>query len=155
MIGADVQQAFSLALLHDIGEAVIASIDSEYLSLLEERRTTPLTSESEATMMTVERKRYGMHHGTLGADMLATWNFHPDLVQAVAHHHTPKGSLSRAHAALVDGDRIAYLISSELAQEQFSDTAGLLLPNYVSDDKLEWLLAIVRTRATSMIADLF
>ncbi len=155
IIGADQQQAFSLALLHDIGEAVIASLDPSYQASLVARRTAPLTAETEQMMLSEERKRYGLHHASIGADILASWNFHPDLVQAVAQHHTPKGSLSRTHAALVDGDRIAHLISSDLDLDASQELAGILLPNYVSDAQLEGLLGSVRVRSLSMIADLF
>jgi len=155
MIGADQQQAFSLALLHDIGEAVIASLDPVYQEQLTERRSTPLTVDAEFSMLTDERKRYGLHHASIGADILASWNFHPDLVQAVAQHHTPKGSLSRTHAALVDGDRLAHLVGLELPLDECREVPGMLWPNYVSDAQLEGVLANVRTRSLAMINDLF
>jgi putative nucleotidyltransferase with HDIG domain len=154
-LGADQQQAFSLALLHDIGEAVIASLDASFHESLDSRRSMPLTVESEAEMLSLERKRYGLHHAAIGADMLASWNFHPDLVQAVAQHHTPKGSLSRTHAALVDGDRIAHIIACGLTLDQIRSMPGILLPNYVGDTQLESVVANVRARSASMINDLF
>ncbi|MGC9155007.1 MAG: HDOD domain-containing protein [Ferrimicrobium sp.] len=155
MIGADQQQAFSLALLHDIGEAVIASLDSTFHELLANRRAMPLTADGELTMLAVERKRYGLHHAAIGADMLESWNFHPDLVQAVAQHHTPKGSLSRTHAALVDGDRIAHLITCGLSLDQIRETPMVLLPHYVDDARLAGVIANIQARSAAMIADLF
>ncbi|WP_276971738.1 HDOD domain-containing protein [Ferrimicrobium acidiphilum] len=154
-IGADQQQAFSLALLHDIGEAVIASLDPSFHEVLDSRRSMPLTADAESEMLSSERKRYGLHHAAIGADMLASWNFHPDLVQAVAQHHTPKGSLSRTHAALVDGDRIAHLIACGSTLAEIRELPGILLPNYVGDTQLETVLTNVRARSASMIADLF
>jgi hypothetical protein len=76
-------------------------------------------------------------------------------VQAVAQHHTPKGSLSRTHAALVDGDRIAHLIACGSTLAEIRELPGILLPNYVGDTQLETVLTNVRARSASMIADLF
>lgn len=154
-LGADQQQAFSLALLHDIGEAVIASLDPSFHELRDDRRSMPMTADGEAEILASERRRYGLHHAAIGADLLASWNFHPDLVQAVAQHHTPKGSLSRTHAALVDGDRIAHLIACEITLEEIRAIPGVLWPNYVDDARLESVIASVRARSASMLADLF
>lgn len=155
LVGADAQLAFSMGLLHDIGEAMIASLDRSFVAVLKERRTTPLTVEGEVAMLAEERRAYGMHHATLGAEILTAWNFSPELAAAVGKHHTPKGSLTRVHACVVDGDRISQLISSKLGAEDFAATPGLLLPQYVPVQDLERVLMDVRQKAHSIIYDLF
>lgn len=155
LVGADQQVAFSMGLLHDIGEALIASLDRSFLAVLEERRGTPLTADGEAAMLLAERRAYGMHHATLGAEILTAWNFSPELAAAVARHHTPKGSLTRVHACVVDGDRISHLISSKLPAQEFVSMPGLLLPQYVPPTELERVLMEVRQKAQMIIRDLF
>lgn len=155
LVGADRQLAFSMGLLHDLGEALIASLDRSFLAVLRDRRAAPLTVEGEAEMLQEERRTYGMHHATLGAEILTAWNFSPELAAAVGKHHTPKGSITRVHACVVDGDRISHLISSRLPAQEFATMSGLLLPQYVPVAELEHVLMDVRQKAHAIIDNLF
>lgn len=155
LVGADRQLAFSMGLLHDIGEAMIASLDRTFLTVLQDRRATPPMADAEAEMLQMERRAYGMHHATLGAEILSAWNFSPELAAAVGKHHTTKGSITRVHACVVDGDRISSLISSKLPAQEFATLPGLLLPQYVPVADLERVLMDVRQKAQAIIYDLF
>lgn len=154
-IGFDPQIAFSTGLLHDIGHAMLESLDASYASVLATYRAAVLTAETEAALLREERRRYGLHHAIVAGDVLAYWNFAPDVVEAVSHHHTPKGSLSRLHGAIVDGARLTHLVALEAPIEESVTTPGVLLPTYVDQSGLPGLAAEVVERAGSLLEDLF
>jgi putative nucleotidyltransferase with HDIG domain len=154
-VGADQQQVFTVALLHDIGEAVIASVEPSYRDVIEKWRKAPLTAESEHEMLQWERKEFGITHAALGADMLANWNFSNEIVEAVARHHPNKGNISRVHGAVVDGDRIAHLLTVGLNPNDELVREESLMPEYIRPDELASLVAEVEAKSTTMLKDLF
>jgi HD-like signal output (HDOD) protein len=154
-LGVDAQLAFSTGLLHDLGHALLESLDPSYVMDLDPYRTAPLTADSEARLLRAERRRYGLHHAIITGDVLAFWNFAPDVVEAVAHHHTPKGALSRLHAAIVDGYRLAHWLVLGIPLAEYAAVPGVLLPSYVPAEDLETLGLEVERRADDLLGDLF
>jgi HD-like signal output (HDOD) protein len=76
-------EAFSAALLADVGSLVFAQLDAEsYVKTYERFGHTEILLETE-------RERYGFHHGQLGARLLTRWNLPDSLTSAVVNHHDP------------------------------------------------------------------
>lgn len=154
-IGLDAQLAFSTGLLHDIGHALLESLDPSYAAVVAQFRAEPLTAGSEAALLRAERGRYGIHHALIAGDVLAYWNFAPDIVEAVSHHHTPKGSLSRLHGAIVDGYRLTHMLASGLDLDEYSRVEDVLLPTYLRPEVLGGVADDVRLRSETLLEDLF
>jgi HD-like signal output (HDOD) protein len=72
------------ALLHDVGELVLASkLPQEFCATIELMRTTGC-SRVEA-----EEQIIGTSHAEIGAYLLGMWSIDSLVVEAVAHHHRP------------------------------------------------------------------
>ncbi len=153
-LGADSQLAFSVGLLHDIGRAVMSSLNPALALSVGKLESSPLTIGAEREMLSMERKEFGINHAVLGADVLEYWNFSSEIVQAVANHHPQKGSISRLHGAIVDGDRIARLIESDISMAEIGG-GEVLLPQYVHPQDLPDFIKTIQAKATSMLHDLF
>lgn len=75
---------FTAALLHDIGQAVLAEQwQGEYWTLVEQSRSAP------SELPEREKELYQVSHGELGGRLLAYWKFPPAISASVWHHHTP------------------------------------------------------------------
>lgn len=102
----DEAEAFTAALLHDIGHLALASrfpeAQTQALRLRAERDCQP----SEA-----ERELFGTDHAELGALIAEHWHFAPAIVDAIRHHHAPQDADT---ANLVDvvhaADNIAHAL---------------------------------------------
>ena len=80
-----VPEAFTAALLHDVGKLVLSRfLDPERLEFLarskEEGGRTPLEAEQEIL---------GVHHAELGGLVCQHWRMPESIVTGVMHHHTP------------------------------------------------------------------
>jgi HD-like signal output (HDOD) protein len=80
--GAD--EAFTAALLLDVGEAVLAFGDPEKFA-----RMIALARERGAPRHAVEPECFGVAHPQVGACLLGLWGLPLELIEAVAHHHHP------------------------------------------------------------------
>ncbi|MHB8189548.1 MAG: HDOD domain-containing protein [Ferrimicrobium sp.] len=151
----DHQLAFSVGLLHDLGRALMASFDREYRSLLLGHAGRLMTAQEEEFILREERRRFTVNHAQLGGDILEYWNFSRDLCQAVANHHNQKGSISRVHAAVVDGDRLARLLRGPVDLAEAIRTPDVLLPFYISLGEIEEFGNFVVDRSNSILLSLF
>jgi HD-like signal output (HDOD) protein len=80
--GAD--EAFTAALLLDVGEAVLAlSAPSQF------EHMAALARERDAPWHEVEPECFGVAHPEVGACLLGLWGLPLELIEAVAHHHCP------------------------------------------------------------------
>ena len=75
-----------LALVHDIGQVNLAALGPDF-----PRRYSELQAEGDYQVQ-IERKLCGSSHAEIGADLLESWLFPADVVEAVRHHHTPDRS---------------------------------------------------------------
>lgn len=83
------ETAFSAALVHDLGEVILAMADRErYTRLLDEHVAsgTPLHE--------LERAEYQTTHAEVGAYLLGLWGLPVPICEAVALHHAPQGANS-------------------------------------------------------------
>jgi len=88
------EEAILVGLVHDIGRIVFASLDHS-----SHEQPAPQGNEG-CPLHEAEQKRYGISHPDVGADLLADWNFPPDMVEAVRNHHHPQGSTAMLCSAL-------------------------------------------------------
>jgi putative nucleotidyltransferase with HDIG domain len=81
-------EACLVALVHDIGQMVLVNLGTPY-----ERAYSQRLAKGKLPVV-IERELCGSTHAEIGADLLETWHFPADLVDAVRQHHTPAGASS-------------------------------------------------------------
>jgi HD-like signal output (HDOD) protein len=78
------QQAFTAALVHDLGHVVAAlCMPDRYAQVLR------LVRESGKPKHVIEREVLGVTHAELGAHLLGVWGLPFAIIEAVAYHHMP------------------------------------------------------------------
>ena len=83
-IGCDGETAFTAALLHDVGQLVLATgFPVRFAQVL------ALRSASEVALIDAEKALLGIDHATLGALLAERWHFPREIVEAISHHHAP------------------------------------------------------------------
>jgi len=96
-------EAFSLGLLHDIGVAILQSVDpGPYASL----RTSDLDTRAQCGL---ELAEFGMSHAEAAAQVLASWNFPVNFVTAIACHHDLDLGITPHERLLLAGEVLAAL----------------------------------------------
>lgn len=76
--------AFTAALLHDVGKLVLASrVTDEYTEVLRRAQHSGLPIHQ------VEMDRFGGSHADVGAYLLSLWGLPPEMVVAIRRHHEP------------------------------------------------------------------
>jgi HD-like signal output (HDOD) protein len=79
------QDAFTAALLHDVGKLVLASkLPDRFAEALQ------LCAQEARPLYAVEQDLYGFTHAEAGAYLLGLWGLPYPIVEAVAHHHAPR-----------------------------------------------------------------
>lgn len=139
------EEAFTAALLHDVGKLVLASrLPDEYLENLacaeEQRRPLPA----------IEEDRYGVSHAEIGAYLLALWGLPETIVEAVAHHHSP---MRVAHESfeLLDAVHLANHLALEQDAEGSDDTDPPLDPQWIVALQLEERITAWRAMAAEQM----
>jgi len=106
-IGCDGETAFTAALLHDVGQLVLATGFPERFA-----QVLALRSEGEVALIDAEQALLGIDHATLGALLAERWHFPREIVEAIGHHHAPpklSGPASLVHVVYVAGT-LAHLL---------------------------------------------
>ncbi len=156
-LGDDVDLAFTAALLHDIGKVILSdTLESTYSVIVHE------TSQNRYPLLEVERRILGFDHAQVGGCLLAKWNFPPNLVAAIEHHHQPEqaGDHTRLAAYAHVGNLIAYSLgqgygNAAYAMEPSSAAFRILglaetsLPNYMMHtfDQMGVIEALFRVKS--------
>jgi HD-like signal output (HDOD) protein len=82
------QDAFTAALLHDIGKLVLAvCIPAKFTTVVQACKTTGRPQHQ------VEAELLGVTHAEVGAYLLALWGLPLPIVEAVAYHHNPSAAI--------------------------------------------------------------
>jgi HD-like signal output (HDOD) protein/ActR/RegA family two-component response regulator len=90
-----VDEAFTAALLHDVGVLVLAAHrPSEYARVLDLVRTTSVSDWS------AERQVFGADHAHVGAYLLGIWGLSDGIVETVAFHHHPGDYVATGFGAI-------------------------------------------------------
>lgn len=96
LAGKNADLAFTAALLHDIGQLVLASSFSvQYAVALAYRE------KHDCPLVVAERDILGLDHAEVGAILAETWRFPESLQQAIAKHHAPAAEVADSLANLV------------------------------------------------------
>lgn len=84
------QDAYTAALLHDIGKLALAvNLEDQYREALEAARQRNLPLHE------VEREIFGATHAEAGAYLLSLWGLPAALIEAAASHHLPAAEMPR------------------------------------------------------------
>ena len=112
--GKNADLAFTAALLHDVGQLVLASSFAEpYAQVLKYRK------KHDCTPVVAERDILGIDHAEVGAILAETWRFPEGLHQAIAWHHSPAGQLADSLANLVHiADAFAHALGLSVTPEE-------------------------------------
>lgn len=121
-LGLDRGSLFTAALLHDIGQMILAEHWRErYWQLVSDSRSIP------DQLRRSERERFELDHGELGGRVLAHWNFPSPIVSGVWQHTNPTRGVpfERESACIALAESIA-LSSGEgaVARATMSDDPG-------------------------------
>jgi putative nucleotidyltransferase with HDIG domain len=117
--GADESVVFTATLVHDIGKVVLTeAIEKTYAEVI-------ASSRSDGTsLVEIEKKVLGFHHGEVGGRLLARWKFPANIVNAVTHHHNPAQAKGHeklaAHVYL--GNMVAYFMGFGYGHQAFALT---------------------------------
>jgi HD-like signal output (HDOD) protein len=82
-------ESFTAGLLHDAGKLILAStLGEQYGKVLEHRE------KADVGLYAAERELLGCSHAQVAAYLFGLWGLPSTIVEAVAWHHDPAGSLS-------------------------------------------------------------
>ena len=123
-IGADVEAASTAALLHDVGQIILADVlgYERWRSLLAEGKAKGLLS------WLAEETEFGTTHASVGALLFELWGLPETIVQAVRWHHQPSrcpASAIRCTAAVHLANALAHAWSDSCEEPFSSDTLWL------------------------------
>ncbi|MEO6600994.1 MAG: response regulator, partial [Polyangiaceae bacterium] len=114
----DADLAFMAGLICDVGELVLARTEPERLAQVWADADARGLPRSE-----VERETWGASHAEVGACLLGLWGLPFRVVEAVAHHHTPKQAGPEG-GGLSTVVWIAACVASDLAPDPISVAAS-------------------------------
>ena len=139
--------AFSLGLLHDIGSAMLHSVDpSTHVSLVD-------ADDDTTTLCIQEMLEFGMSHADAAARVLSSWNFPTAFVTAVAHHHDAGRGTSPLDQVLLAGDAVAHVLAKD-DEEPAAEDLGRLAALGIDAADLPSLQRNVREYADEAMASL-
>ena len=88
-------EAFTAALLHDIGKVVLASLRAD-----EYKQVIRQAAESNTPLNMIERIKLKTTHAETGAYLLSLWGIPFSILEAVAWHHYPRECKNKNFSAL-------------------------------------------------------
>lgn len=113
----DANTAFTAALLHDVGKAILAeALEHVYAKLVQE------TESNQQSLLETEKKLLGVQHAEIGGRLLSNWKFPPSLVAAVCHHHQPDAAAEHQRLAsfVYLGNMVAHFMGFSYGHQAFA-----------------------------------
>jgi putative nucleotidyltransferase with HDIG domain len=144
MIGTASADAFSTALLHDIGSALMfRRVPRRYRKVLER------VESGERTLPVAEREEFGVTHAHIGASVLDTLHFPSVMYAAVEMHHLPLDRTDPPLALVVAAaNAVAHLAAD--GEDRNGDVERHLSLLGVPLDRLGKLAERVREESTAL-----
>jgi putative nucleotidyltransferase with HDIG domain len=105
--------ALLTGLVHDIGKLVLAAYMLEKYQEVLHREV-----EDPSLIYNIERQVLGITHTEVGAYLLGLWGFSPNIVEAVAWHHSP------ACSSATGGDVLAFVYAANQLTHEFDANPG-------------------------------
>jgi putative nucleotidyltransferase with HDIG domain len=137
-IGFSTSDAFSAALLHDLGRALVQRVQPEAYDRVRARM-----ADEHVDLLAAETAELGMTHAEAGAEVLEAWRFPDHFVRAVAtHHHEPDRVIDTLGRLVLCGEALA----GELEE------GGNDEPHPAVEPALE-ALDVAATRAPRLLSD--
>lgn len=100
------ENAFTAALLHDVGRLVLASCFPAHLAAVLAYR-----AECDCLLLEAERDVLGVDHAMIGEVLAAHWNFPPLIQEAVGRHHLLEAGVHTPLSGIVHiADAIAHAL---------------------------------------------
>jgi HD-like signal output (HDOD) protein len=84
------RNAFTAALLHDIGNLILAVCQPDQY-----KKVSQVCKKTDRPAHEVEAELLGVTHAEVGAYLLGLWGLPHPIVEAVAYHHNPSAALER------------------------------------------------------------
>jgi HD-like signal output (HDOD) protein len=118
-------------LMHDVGKLILASnFEGQY------RQVLGLCREQNRTVWVAEKEVFGTSHAEVGAYLLGLWGLSDAIMEAVYHHHDPRGACGGGFSPLL-AVHVANCLQHEFVvinrgyarnqlQSAFLEEAGLL-----------------------------
>ncbi|MBI2948809.1 MAG: HDOD domain-containing protein [Verrucomicrobia bacterium] len=117
-------EAFTAAMLHDIGKLIMARhLSTDVLELLQQARL-----EGHLTPLEAETKVLNVHHGELGGIIAQHWQFPERIVKGIVFHHNPEDGADPICDVVCMGNLAARKIEAGLANTKLDlwPDAGVL-----------------------------
>jgi len=139
-------EAFSMGLLHDLGAALLHSVDPAA------HAAVSAGQEDTMSQCGLEILEFGMSHAEAAARVLKDWNFPVRFVDAVERHHDFTMASSPQVQVILAGDALAHLVlqPSQLIGDEPAHLASL----GISEDALPALTAMTAEHSAEVFAGL-
>jgi len=130
---------FVAGLLHDVGRLLLLSQAGEWA-----KKVFECYQSDKILLREAEKKILGYDHQQIAAELLQSWSYPTALVQSVAFHHAPNGSVARLDAAVVH-------IADHLVNAMGIGSSG---EKYISPlDEKAWALLGLGTETLARLVD--
>jgi len=129
----EIDLAFVIGLLHDVGRIILAtSFPEKYKQVLEAHR------DSKRSLIDIEKEIIGTTHSNIGAYLLGLWGLPDPLIDAVALHHTPELCESEDGRKMVKILHFADLFTYDLVPDFRDDMYQIKDEAFGTDEILQW-----------------
>jgi putative nucleotidyltransferase with HDIG domain len=138
--------AFTAGLLHDIGKLALHQV----LDTGTQTAIRDCIIQQRLPRNVAEKEILGTDHCEVGARLLETWRLPVEIVEAVAHHHSPVGTPQPKLSAVIHvSNCLVHLIGSTLGWECYAviADAGANEALGITPEKLECLMISVHDSA--------
>jgi len=81
IFGFSGDNAYLAGILHDFGQIIEEQLEHDTFAFIVENAATP------AELVSMERRRFGVDHCQIGAELCHQWMVSPSIIEAIAGHH--------------------------------------------------------------------
>ena len=144
--GEQRDDAFTAALLHDVGLLVLATQERDYFAMVLER-----ARREQRPLFEIEQEERGVTHAEVGGQLLGLWGLADGIVEAVAYHHHPQ-TVPQPQLDAVAAVSIANALVHECDEDAGQCAVSTLDEQYVAELGLTGQIAGWREIAAQVVA---